>query len=416
MQPILDILIPIRDIFTHHIIFGIGILLVIGYYIGELAEKVRLPAITGYIIAGVLLGDSVTGLIHAEMTDTLRTITQVALGIIAITIGSEFSAKKLRRLGSGIMIITVVQILLTFLVVFGAMVFFGMAISSALLLGAIASATAPAATVVIIQKLRARGDFVDTLYGIVALDDAGCVILFAGVFAFVGGMLGVSPGGGSFFVVALGHAAVEISLSILLGLVEGVLMHFLTLRTDRPNARLIVVFGIIILFTAIAIALHLSPLLANMVAGAVIINLSRRGNRIFQAIRPLTPPLYAAFFAIAGTELNLGLLSNWWILLLGSVYVISRGVGKYSGVWLGAQLAGSDRKIRDYLGLSMIPQAGVAIGLVLLIQASPLLAGAPVQIADALIRIVNIVLFAVMINELIGPILSKMAIIKGAEL
>jgi Kef-type K+ transport system membrane component KefB len=416
MQPLLDILIPIRDIFAHHLIFGIGILLVIGYYMGELAEKVRLPAITGYIIAGVLLGDSVTGLIHVEMTDTLRTITQVALGIIAITIGSEFSAKKLRRLGSGILIITVVQIIITFLVVYSALVFFGMAISSALLLGAIATATAPAATVVIIQNLRARGDFVDTLYGVVALDDAGCVILFAGVFAFVGGMLGVSYCDGSFFFAALGHAGVEISLSILLGLAEGVLMHFLTFRTNRPNALLIVVFGIIILFTAIAIALHLSPLLANMVAGAVIINLSRRGNRIFQAIRPLTPPLYAAFFAIAGTELNLGLISNWWILLLGSVYVLSRGVGKYSGVWLGAQLAGSDRKIRNYLGLSMIPQAGVAIGLVLLIQASPLLAGAPVQIADALTRIVNIVLFAVMINELIGPILSKMAIIKGAEL
>ena len=416
MQPILDILISIRDVFNHHIIFGIGILLVIGYYVGELAEKVRLPAITGYIIAGVLLGDSVTGLIHAEMTDTLRTITQVALGIIAITIGSEFSADKLRRLGPGILIITVVQLLLTFLFVSSALLFFGMAISSALLLGAIASATAPAATVVIIQNLRARGDFVDTLYGVVALDDAGCVILFAGVFAFVGGMLGVGEGGGSFFFAALGHAAVEISLSVLLGLGEGVVMHLLTFRTNRPNALLIIVFGIIILFTAISISLHLSPLLANMVAGAVIINLSRRGNRIFEAIRPLTPPLYAAFFAIAGTELNLGLLSNWWILLLGSVYVISRGAGKYSGVWLGAQLAGADRNIRDYLGLSMIPQAGVAIGLVLLIQASPLLAAAPVQVAASLTRIVNIVLFAVMINELIGPPLSKMAIIKGAEL
>jgi len=109
-------------------------------------------------------------------------------------------------------------------------------------------------------------------------------------------------------------------------------------------------------------------------------------------------------------------LSNWWILLLGSVYVIARGVGKYSGVWLGARMAGTDRKIRDYLGLSMIPQAGVAIGLVLLIQASPVLAGASPQIADSMARIVNIVLFAVMINELIGPPLSKMAIIKGAEL
>ncbi|MDP8213789.1 MAG: cation:proton antiporter [Candidatus Euphemobacter frigidus] len=412
----LDILITIRDTFNHHIVFGIGILLVVGYYVGKLAEKVRLPAITGYIIAGVLLGDSMTGLIHAEMTDTLRNITDVALGIIAITIGSEFSAAKLRRLGPGILIITIVQLLFTFLVVSGVLLLFGMESYSAFLLGAIGSATAPAATVVIIQNLRARGDFVDTLYGVVALDDAGCVIIFAGVFALIGGMLGVGEGAGGFFLATLGHAAVEISLSVLLGLAEGVVMHILTFRITRPNALLIILLGLILLFTAIAISLHLSPLLANMVAGAVIINLSRRGNRIFQAIRPLTPPLYAAFFAIAGTELNLGLLGNWWILLLGSIYVISRGVGKYSGVWLGAQLAGTDRKTRDYLGFSMIPQAGVAIGLVLLIQASPLLAGAPPPVAASLARIVNIVLFAVMINELIGPPLSKMAIIKGAEL
>lgn len=416
MQAVLDMLISIRDIFNRHIIFGIGILLVIGYYVGELAEKVRLPAITGYILAGVLLGDSVSGLIHAEMTDTLRTITQVALGIIAITIGSEFSVDKIRRLGGGILIITIVQLLMTFMVVFVALTFFGMSISSALLLGAIASATAPAATVVIIQSLRARGDFVDTLYGVVALDDAGCVILFAGVFAFVGGLWGVEGGAGSFFFTALGHAVVEIALSILLGLGEGVLMHLLTFRIKRPNALLIVVFGIIVLFTAMAISLHLSPLLANMMAGAVIINISRKGIRIFQAIGPLTPPLYAAFFAIAGTELNIGLLSNWWILLLGSVYVISRAIGKYSGVWLGAGLAGTSRSIRNYLGLSMVPQAGVAIGLVLLIQASPVLANAPASVADSLTRIVNIVLFAVMINELIGPPLSKMAIVKGAEL
>ncbi|MEA1929153.1 MAG: cation:proton antiporter, partial [Candidatus Auribacterota bacterium] len=416
LQAILDRLILVRDTFNHHIIFAIGILLVVGYYMGKLAEKVRLPAITGYIIAGVLLGDSVTGLIHIEMTDTLRTITQIALGIIAITIGSEFSTNKLRRLGTKIFIITVVQLIFTFLVVSAAMVLFGMAIPSALLLGAIASATAPAATVVIIQNLRARGTFVDTLYGVVALDDAGCVILFAVVLAFVGGMMGVGEGSEGFFLATLGHAALEISFSVLLGLVEGVVMHLLTFRTNRPNALLIIVLGLVILFTAISIALHLSPLLANMVAGALIINLSHRGNRIFQALRPLTPPLYAAFFAIAGTEFNPGLLGDWWILLLGSVYVISRGAGKYSGVWLGSQLSGADRKVRNYLGLSMFPQAGVAIGLVLLIQASPLLEGASPGVAFSLIRIVNIVLFAVMINELIGPPLSKMAIIKGAEL
>jgi Kef-type K+ transport system membrane component KefB len=286
----------------------------------------------------------------------------------------------------------------------------------ALLLGAIASATAPAATVVIIQNLRARGDFVDTLYGVVALDDAGCVILFAAVLAWVGSMFGGTVTHANGLLMPILHACLEIAWSLGIGIIEGGILHLLTRNNKRNNELLIIALGCIFLFTAVAISLHLSPLLSNMMAGAVLINISRRGHRIFNVISPMTPPLYAAFFAIAGTELKLRVLADPAVLLTGVVFVLSRACGKYGGVWLGAWMARARKKVRDYLGLSMLPQAGVAIGLVLMIQASPLAGQAPEAMQAMFVELANIVLFAVMINELSGPPLSRYAIIKGAEL
>jgi len=415
MDSILDIIVAVRDIFNHHIIFGVGILLVGGYFLGKLAQIVKLPAITGYIVAGLLLGDSVTGLIHVEMTDTLRTITDIALGIIAITIGGEFNRTKLRRLGMNIVTITAIQLFVTFAVVSFSLYIFKFPPVFSLLLGAIASATAPAATVVIIQELRARGDFVDTLYGVVALDDAGCVVLFAAVFAFVANFLGngieVTGVAGT-----IGSAFAEIGFSLLVGGIGGFFLHFLTYKKSNQNEILILSLGMILLITAVSISLHLSPLLANMMAGAVLINISSRGIRALKSLAPLTPPLYAAFFAIAGTELKLGILGSYEVLLWGSIYVVARAFGKYFGVWFGATVARSDKKIRNNLGFSMLPQAGVAIGLVLFMQTTRFFIDAPPDIKLVFDQMVNIVLFAVLVNELIGPPLSKYAIVKGADL
>ncbi|HDR91281.1 MAG TPA: hypothetical protein ENN75_03420, partial [candidate division Zixibacteria bacterium] len=190
MHSITNIIFAFRDILNQHVIFGVGVLLLGGYFFGKLAQRLKLPAVTGYIVAGLLLGDSFTGLIHVQMTPNLRIITDIALGIIAVTIGGEFNRSKLRRLGMDIVVITAIQLVATFAIVSAALFLFKLPLVYSLLLGAIASATAPAATVVIIQELRARGDYVDTLYGVVALDDAGCVVLFALVFAFVASFAG----------------------------------------------------------------------------------------------------------------------------------------------------------------------------------------------------------------------------------
>lgn len=415
MSSILDIVLAIRDTFSQHIIFSVGILLVGGYFLGKLAQKIKLPAVTGYIVAGLLLGDSMTGMVHVEMTSTLRTITDIALGIIAITIGGEFNRAKLKRLGANIAIITLIQLLFTFAVVSAALYLFKFPPIFSILLGAIASATAPAATLVIIQELRARGDFVDTLYGVVALDDAGCVILFAVVFAFAtsfSGMGAEMPGFGHI----IGDALLEIGLSLLVGLLGGAGLHFLTYKKTNQNEILILSLGMILLITAVSISLHLSPLLANMMAGAVLINISHRGIRALRSISPLTPPLYAAFFAIAGTELKLGIIGSSTVLIWGTVYVLSRAIGKYGGVWLGAAAAKSNKRIRNNLGLSMLPQAGVAIGLVLFLQTTPFYLAADPAMKLVFNQMVNIVLFAVLINELAGPPLSKYGIIQGADI
>ncbi|MCK4541741.1 MAG: cation:proton antiporter [Spirochaetales bacterium] len=415
MELFLQELIELRDLLSHHALFTIGILLVAGYYVGKLAGKVGLPEITGFIVAGLFLGDTVTGVVPHHMQEGLKIVTDVALGLIALTIGGEFYWVKLKRMGKEVVLMTAVQIFLAFVLVSAGMIVVGMDLPFALMLGAIASATAPAATVAIVQSLRARGKFIDYLYGIVALDDAGAVVLFGVVFAMASAMLG---GGGAHGgpLIVISHAVLEVVLSLVIGGISGFLIHAGTRRTKGHNEILIITLGIIFLSTAIAIVFHLSPLLMNMAAGAVLINLSARNHRIFRILEPLTPPIYALFFVIAGTELDPGILLRPEILLAGSVYILMRAVGKYGGVYLGAIFGGVGFPIRQNLGFCMLPQAGVAIGLVLLIQASPLLdnlAPAQIQVVD---NMVNIILLSVFINELIGPPLSRHAIIKGNEM
>lgn len=413
MKAILTYLVELRDLLNQHPLFALGILLLVGFILGRAAGKVGLPEITGFIVAGILMGEAVGGIVPPHMSEGLKLVTEVALGLIAITIGGEFSLVKLRRLGRGIAVITIAQILATFLLVSLALWLVRFPLPFALLMGAIASATAPAATVAIVQALRARGLFVDYLYGVVALDDAGAVILFGSVFAFVSSIIG--GGGESSFMLALG-AVEEVLLSVGVGFVAGFLIHALARGRSNPNEILITSLGVLFTTTAVAVIFHLSPLLANMTAGAVIINLSPENHRIFRILRPLTPPIYALFFVIAGTELNPEIVTNGTVLLLGGVYVVARAVGKYGGVYLGCAVSGVSTKIRDYLGICMLPQAGVAIGLVLLVEASPLMEGLAAEQLQMIQTMVNIVLFSVFVNELVGPPLSRFAILRGNEM
>ena len=425
MELIFENLISLRDLLSQHSLFTVGIMLVMGYFIGTLAEKVRLPEITGFILAGLIMGSTVTGIVPQHMEESLRTVTEVALGLIALTIGGEFLWVKLKSMGSKVIIITIVQIMLTFIVVSIGLFLFQMSLPYALLLGAIASATAPAATVAIVQSLRAHGIFIDYLYGVVALDDAGCVILFSIVFAIASGMLlgdsaaaeavthAVANHGGA---AVIGHALLEVLLSVVTGFISGIVIHFSTWKKQNSNEIMIITIGMVFLFTAIAVIFKLSPLLTNMAAGAVIINFSPKNHRIFRALEPFTPPIYALFFVIAGTELNPAVLVQNDILIFGLIFILLRAMGKYGGVYIGCKVSKVKGVITKNLGLCMLPQAGVAIGLVLMIQASPLMHQLNAEQILMIDRMVNIVLLSVFVNELVGPPVSRYAIIKGNEM
>lgn len=415
MHDILTSLFEFKHILSGHPMFAAGILLMMGHFLGKLASRAGLPEITGYIVAGLLMGEAVTGIFPSHMGESFKIVTEVALSLIALTIGGEFSRVKLVRMGKAAVIITAAQLLLTFGAVAAGLCLFGMELPFALLLAAIASATAPAATVAIVQSLRAHGRFVDYLYGTVALDDAGCVVIFGVTFAIVSGLLGASARAVS-GVALVGEALLEVFISIAIGVVSGLCLHLLVRRKSNANEILVVSLGVIFLTTALAIVFHLSPLLTNMAAGCTLINVSARNHRVFRILEPLSPPVYALFFVIAGTELNPRIVMQEEILRLGLVYLAFRAAGKYGGVYLGCVLSKVSARVRNYLGLCMLPQAGVAIGLVLLIQASPITAALAPEHLKSLDAMVNIVLLSVFVNELLGPPISRFAVIKGNDM
>jgi len=414
MNLIIEDFLEFKELLSQHALFVIGLLLVFGYFLGKLADRVKLPEITGYIISGLLMGDALFNLVPHDSDLTI--VTDVALALIALTIGGEFSLSILKAMGREVVILTVFQILLTYIVVTVSLVVFKLALPFALLMGAIATATAPAATVAIVQSLRAHGRFIDRLYGVVAMDDAGAVIIFSISFALATGMLSpetASAGHGAGTLIL--HAFTEILFSLLLGALFGFFIHKATRKHSNNGEILILTLALVLLETALALFLHLSPLLTNMAAGAVLINISPRNHRIFRTLEPLSPPIYALFFIIAGTELNPSALIKKEILVLGAVFIVSRALAKYWGVYFGARAAGSAQNVKKFLGFCMLPQAGVAIGLVLMIQTSPVILTLPESQQATISLMVNIVLLSVFFNELTGPPLSKYAIIRAME-
>jgi Kef-type K+ transport system membrane component KefB len=401
MNLVLEALRGTRDLLHNNLIFGVGALLVAGFFGGKLASRLRLPTISGYIVAGLILGPSVLNVVPDHIVESLAPVPHIALGLIAITIGSEFRVAKLRQTGRNILIITTVQLLVTFAAISLALIFFGAPPPMALLLGAIGSATAPAATVAIATELRARGPLVSTLFGLVALDDALCIALFGFVMAFTAAMVGGTVGHAPALMVL--HPFREIATSVAIGVAFGYLVHRLVVNRRKNNEIIVIVLGFVLLTSGITISIHVSPLIANMMMGFMLVNLSVKNARVMRILEPLLPPIYAAFFALAGTELDLRTLATTG--LLGVVYLLSRAVGKYGGAYLGAVAASDSAVARKYLGLALLPQAGVAIGLILVLQDTATFMGLPYMG-----QMVNIVLASILVNAVVGPPLAKYAL------
>ncbi len=395
-----------------HPLLGIGMMLLVGYALARVVQLVGLPEITGFIVAGLIMGGGGLAIVGEHAAEDLAIITEIALGIIALTIGGELRVAKLRRIYQSVAWITFGQFALTFVLVAGALLLADLSLPFALLLGAIATSTSPAAVVAVVRSTRARGSFVDQLFGTVALGDAITIAVFGVVLAMVPAMVGGDTAVGALVFESFS----DLSVSIVLGAFLGFLIYFTTRNEQNSGEVLILTLGFLFLSTAVAVAFGLSPLLMNMAAGAALVNFSAAGGRVMRALEPITPPVYALFFVIAGTKLNPAVLFAGEVMVFGALFIIGRWIGKYFGTFGGAVLAGSERPVRNWLGMGLFAQAGVALGLVLLLEASAELGASAALPPDMIRTAINVVLMAVFVNEISGPPIAKYAIKRALKL
>lgn len=381
-------------------IFYVAILLFSGLIFARIFSKIHFPEVTGFLIAGIIIGPSVLGIIPEEGVKNLEIISSVALSFIAFSIGSEMKISVLKKLGEKIILITVFEALTALLVVLlGCLFIFKYDLPFSLSLASIACATAPAATLMVIRQYKAKGEMVDILLPVVALDDAVCIIAFGicssmAVSILQGGDLNIF----SMFI----YPVIEILESIALGLVGGFVFVLLSKKMRTDNELLSFIIGVIFMLSAISDMLNLSGLLTLMSASVLIANLGATPRRYFDMVDRITPPIFMSFFVISGADLNLAGLKA--VGAVGIFYIFARAFGKYLGAFSAAKISGLSKKVQSYLGLTLIPQAGVAIGLSLI---------ASREIPDphgAMIR--TVILGATIVYELVGPLLAKFALTK----
>ncbi len=384
------------------LVLALGILLLAGLLGAVLIKKLKLPAVTGYILSGLVVGPALFRFIPIETLNELNPLNTITLGVIALVIGGELEFKTLRKLGKTIMWVGTLQLLGAALLVSLSLVLIGLPLPMALLLGGIATATAPAATVAVIKEAKARGPVTECLLAVVALDDALGVIVF-GLLASISDVIVKGGQNESIFQMIMAPVT-EIVLSICFGLLMGFILGFIARRTKSPKNLLPITLGIVFFTVGIAELFHLSAIMANMVVGSYIVNTSPRRRKIFNQIEGIELPLFVAFFALAGACLEIHMLAQ--VGLAGLIYFVTRMLGKVIGAHLGGKLGKADPMVTKYLGWTLMPQAGVAVGLTILAQAVYPEGGS---------AILNIVLSSVLITELIGPIFSRKALELAGE-
>ena len=411
-------------------LLSLSIALLSGLLLSRLAKLLKLPAVTAYLVAGILVGPYVLGqlgvkgigFISMESVHSMSLICDVALGFIAFSIGNEFRLSQLKKIGKQATIVGILQAVITTLVVDAALIGLHFIIpnnqfpiSAAIVLGAIASATAPAATLMVVKQYKAKGPVTDILLPVVALDDAVGLVIFAISFGVAKALNSGVVDGISVAVEPL----LEVILSLALGVAMGVIFTFCERFFHSRSKRMSISIGFVILTIALSMlkfelfdgALHIgfSPLLVCMMLGTIFCNICDFSEELMERVDRWTAPLFVLFFVLSGAELELSVFSSLIIVLIGIVYILFRSAGKCSGAFVSAKLAKCDSNIVKYLGITLLPQAGVALGMASMAQSSPELGGEGIIIA-------NITLFAVLVYEIIGPMLTKIALLKSGDI
>lgn len=385
-----------------HTLLSIAIAMIAGLLLTRVVKLVKLPNVTGYLVAGLLIGPYCLRLVNSDTLATLDIITVAALGFIAFSIGSEFKLSHIKAIGGKILIITVCEAIGAVILVDVVVSLLGFPVPMALCLGAIAAATAPAATLLVVRQYRAKGELTSTLLPVVAMDDAIGLMVYA-ISVSIAKML---QNGEAFHVMStLVAPLLEIVLSLAVGGVIGAIVAISNRFFHSRANRLMICIAAVMLGVGVAKQFELSHLLLCMSIGAVYVNLRDDAVHTLEQAESWTPPLFLLFFVISGADLNLAVLPSLGVL--GAVYILTRVAGKYLGAFVGCTISKTSPTIRKYLGLSLIPQAGVAIGIAQLVVKELPEYGASIQ---------AVILCATLIYELIGPVITKYSLIKAGEI
>ena len=408
-----------KEAYIMAVLFSISVALMAGLLMSRLIKPLKLPAVTAYLVAGILIGPYVLGAAGIEglgfptmeYLKSFEIMSQVALGFIAFAIGNEFRLSQLRATGKAATVVAIVQAITATLFVDVALIALHfimpdkLSISAALVLGAIATATAPAATLMVVRQYKAKGPVTSMLLPVVALDDA------IGLF----GVARALSSGAFSLISVLVEPLVEVVASLLLGSVMGILLTLVE-RCFKSNSKRLSITITFVLFTVALSMLkfHIGPvhvgfssLLVCMMLGTVFCNLCDFSAELMEKADKWTAPLFVLFFVLSGAELELSVFSEIAIIGIGLVYILFRSAGKILGATAGSKMMKCDENITKYLGITLLPQAGVALGM-------SLTATQTMGAEGALVR--NIVLFSVLIYELVGPMLTKIALTRAGDI
>ena len=406
-------------------LLSISIALLAGLLLSRLAKFAQLPAVTAYLVAGILIGPYCLGLlgvpglgfVNMEEIESLSILCDVALGFIAFSIGNEFRLSQLKKIGKQATIIGIFQAVFTTLLVDAALISLHflmpdkLPLESAIVLGAIASATAPAATLMVVKQYKAKGPVTDMLLPVVALDDAVGLVLFAISFG-----VAKAIGAGTVDILSvLVEPILEVVLSLGLGAIMGALFHFCERFFHSRSKRLSVSIAFVFLTIALSmlnfkigeVHVAFSSLLTCMMLGTIFCNICDFSEELMARVDRWTAPLFVLFFVLSGAELELSVFMEVMVIVIGLAYILFRSLGKYTGAFLSAKISKCDDNIIKYLGITLLPQAGVALGMAMKAQAL-----AP----DIALLVSNITLFSVLIYEIVGPMLTKIALTKAGDI
>lgn len=403
---------------------SVGVALIAGLLLTRLFTRLKLPDVTAYLVAGVLIGPWVLGrlgvpglgLATAEDVSRLDFLSDIALGFIAFAIGSEFRLTKLREIGKQATVVGIVQGVMAALVVDAALLLLHLVLKEklpvpmALTLGAIATATAPAATLMVVRQYKAKGPVTDILLPVVALDDAVGLVVFAVSFGAARAMVEGSVNTLEIFLAPL----LEIVFSLALGTAMGFILTWIERYFNSNKNRLTLMTGFVLLTVGLAkVEFHLggmtvgfSSLLTCMMLGTVFCNACPLSEDLMEKEERWTAPIYTAFFVLSGAALRFDVFADAAIIGIGVVYVLCRCAGKFFGAWLSTKATHCPPVVCKWLGITLFPQAGVALGMCM--QAT--------ELGEQGILVRNIILFSVLIYELVGPALTKMALTKSGDI